>query len=150
MAHLESPRFHFNLTLASLKTPANHSENGGTGANGTGGSAASREPAKPKSLSKNKGQPLYTPQNPCRKHQESSIISQNNFLFDFPKTIEHETQRARARTHRTGPLMTIKSPATRSLTQEPLRFPGLSKPLNLRSMGTCGHEGISMHISGSP
>jgi hypothetical protein len=28
--------------------------------------------------------------------------------------------------------MTIKSPATGSRTQEPLRFPGLSKPLNLR------------------
>ena len=83
VAHLESLRFHFNLTLAFLKTPANHSENGGTQQNGTGGSAAPREPAKPKYHSKNKGQPLYTPQNPCRKHQGSSIISQNNFLFDF-------------------------------------------------------------------
>jgi hypothetical protein len=48
VAHLESLRFHFNLTLASLKTPANNSENGGTVPNGTGGSAAPREPAKPK------------------------------------------------------------------------------------------------------
>ena len=84
-AHLESLRFHFNLTLASLKTSANHSENGGTGANDTGGSAASREPAKPKNPSKNDGRPLYTLQDPCRKHQGSSIISQNNFLFDFAK-----------------------------------------------------------------
>ena len=43
-AHLESLRFHFNLTLASLKTLANHNENGGTGANGTGGPTAPREP----------------------------------------------------------------------------------------------------------
>ena len=60
-------------------------ENEATGPNGTGGSAAPREPAKPKNPSKNKGRPLYTPQNPCRKHQGSSIISQNNFLFDFAK-----------------------------------------------------------------
>ena len=78
---MESLRFHFNLTLASLKTLANHNENGGTKPNGTGGSAAPREPAKPKRPSKNKAQP----QNPCRKHQGSSIISQNNFLFDFAK-----------------------------------------------------------------
>ena len=83
-AHLESLRFHFNLTLASLKTLANHSENEAGGTNHTGGSAAPREPAKPKRPSENKGQPLYTPQNPCRKHQGSSIISQNNF-FDFAK-----------------------------------------------------------------
>jgi hypothetical protein len=43
--------------LASLKTPANHNENRWTEANGTGGSAAPREPAKPKKRSKNKGQP---------------------------------------------------------------------------------------------
>ena len=82
---MESLRFHFNLTLTSLKTLANHMENEATGPNGTGGSAAPREPAKPKNPSKNKGRPLYTPQNPCRKHQGSSIISQNNFLFDFAK-----------------------------------------------------------------
>ena len=140
---MESLRFHFHLTLASLKTTANHSENGGTQQNGTGGSAAPREPAKPKSPSKNKGQPLYTPQNPCRKHQASSIISQNNFLVDFAKQIQHKTQRARARTHRSGGLMTIKSPATGSRTQEPLRLPGLSKP---PTSDPC----ISMDINGYP
>ena len=51
-------RFRFNLTLTSLKTLANHNENEGTETNGTGGSAAPREPAKPKYHSKNKGQPL--------------------------------------------------------------------------------------------
>ena len=143
---MESLRFHFNLTLASLKTPGNHSENGGTGPNGTGGSAAPREPAKPKNPSKNKGRPLHTPQNPCRNHQESSIISQNNFLFDFAKQIQHKTQRARARTHRSGGLITIKSPATGSRTQEPFRFPGLIKPPNLRFIDIYGNPCISMNI----
>ena len=118
---MESLRFHFNLTLASLKTPANHSENKGTEANGTGGSAAPREPAKPKSPSKNKGPPLYSPQNPCRKHQGSSIISQNNFLFDFETK---SSRKAKGHGSGAGGLLTIKSPATGSRTQEPLRFPG--------------------------
>ena len=54
-AHLESLRFHFNLTLASLKTPANQMENEAIEANGTGGAAAPREPAKPQNQFKNKG-----------------------------------------------------------------------------------------------
>jgi hypothetical protein len=127
-AHLESLRFHFNLILASLKTLANHMENEATGANGTGGSAAPREPAKPKNPSKNKGRPLYTPQNPCittSSHRTTFyLISQNK--------VEHQPKG-----HGTGPggLMTIKSPETGSRTQEPLRFPGLSKPPNLRFLG---------------
>ena len=122
---LKADREVWDLTLASLETPANLSENGGTEQNGTGGSAAPREPAKPKYHSKNKGPPLYTPQNPCRKHQGSSIISQNNFLFDFANKVE---RKAKGHGSPTGGLMTIKSPATGSRSQEPFRFPGLSKP----------------------
>ena len=58
--HLESLRFHFNLTLASLKTLANHSENEAGGTNATGGSAAPREPAKTqKSIEKQRTASLY-------------------------------------------------------------------------------------------
>ena len=97
----------------------------------TGGSSASRGPAKPKNRSKNKGQPLYTPQNPCKKHQGSSIISQNNFSFDFAKQNQTPSPKGTSKAPpRPGPLMTIKTqrhdPGSR--TQEPLRFPGLSKP----------------------
>ena len=106
-------RFHFNLTLASFKTLANHSENGGTGPNGTGGAAAPREPGKPKYHSRNKGQPLYTLQNPCRKHQGCSIFSQNNFLFDFAKQSQAPSPKGTDPTPRTGGLMTIKKPSDR-------------------------------------
>ena len=115
-----SCRVHFNLTLASLKK--------GPGPTATGDQRHRGNQRDPQSPSKNKGQPLYTPQNPCREHQGSSIISQNSFLFDFAK-------RKRARNpkgtgtdppDRPGALMTINSPATGSRT--PLRFPGLSKP----------------------
>ena len=129
MAHLESLRFHFNLILASLKTPANHSENGGTGQNGTGGSAAPREPAKPKNPSKNKGRPLYTPQKPCRKHQGCSIISQYTFhLFSKNKI---KRQGPRARDHRS----TNQTPEpidriTHAVTMEISRF--WYSPPNLR------------------
>ena len=127
-AHLESLRFHFNLTLASLKTLANHSENRGTGANGTGGPTAPREPTRSPKSFENKRNPTSTHQHPSRKHQGCSIVSQNNFLFDFAKQSQAPSPKGTDPTRRTGALMTIKSPATGSRTQEPLRFPGLSKP----------------------
>ena len=72
---------------------------------------------------------------PLRTHagstREAPSSRRTTFYLISQNKVEHQTQRARAR-QRTGGLMTIKSPATGSRTQEPLRFPGLSKPPNLR------------------
>ena len=69
---------------------------------------------------------------PLRTHagstREAPSSHRTTFHLISQNKVKHQlAQRARAR-HRPGPLMTIKSPATGSRTQEPLRFPGLSKP----------------------
>ena len=76
---MESLRFHFNLTLASLKTLANHSENGGTGANGTG---APNEI--PKVFEKQRTASLY-PSEPMQEAPGKLHHLTEQLLFDFEK-----------------------------------------------------------------
>ena len=68
---------------------------------------------------------------PLRTHagstREAPSSRRTTFYLISQNKVEHKIQRARAG-QRPGGLMTIKIPATGSRTQEPLRFPGLSKP----------------------
>ena len=68
---------------------------------------------------------------PLRTHagstREAPSSRRTTFYLISQNKVKHQAQRARAG-QRPGGLMTIKSPATGSRTQEPLRFPGLSKP----------------------
>jgi len=84
-----SLRFHFDFTSISLWPPLKPSQiivkTNASGTIPTGGSAAPREPARSPNSFEIKRNPTSTHQDPCRKHQGSSIISQNNFSFDFAK-----------------------------------------------------------------
>ena len=82
---------------------------------------------------------------PLRTHagstRDAASSRRTTFYLISQNKVKHQAQRAQ--THRPGALMTIKSPATGSRTQEPLRFPGLSKPPNLRH--TCAHVDIYIY-----
>ena len=124
---MESLRFHFNLTLASLKTPGNPVKTEGPGPTAPGDQRHQGNQRNPKIHRKTKDGLSI----PLRTHavstREAPSSRRTTFYLISQNKVEHQTQRARAG-QRPGGLMTIKIPATGSRTQEPFRFPGLSKP----------------------
>ena len=131
MAHLESLRFHFNLTLASLKTPANHMENEATEANGTGDQRHQGNQRNSKIHRKTKDGlsiPLrthagITREAPSSRRTAFYLISQNK--------VEHQTHSARAR-HRTRTTNDNKKPSDRITHPGTIKISRFDSPPNLR------------------
>ena len=90
----------------------------------------------PQSPSKNKRKLTNTHQDPSRKHQGCSIISQNNFLFDFAKQSRAPSPKG------TDPRSTNdnKKPSDRITHAGTIKISRLSKPPNLRCCGTSTEE----------
>ena len=114
-----------------LQTLAKHRENESQWDNWHQGSRDTKQTNEtPLNPWKIKGNLINNNHNSSRNHQGSSRISQNHFSIHFATK-----SNTNPKGHRAPPDHKSKSraPAKGSRTQDPLRFPGLDTPPNLRS-----------------